>query len=157
VEQAPSSPAAKAAALRRAANTPEPPADDDDDLPVLAEEGPRRFTWLRRTLFAVLVLAVLAVIGVFGYAATQRQYYIASHDGRVTVYQGISQDLGPITLHSVNTVSDIWVADLPSYDRDKVAAGSMTAGSKKSAIGIVENLRSDMVTCQAQVADGSSC
>lgn len=157
VEHAPSSPAAKAAALRRAANTPEPPADDDDDLPVLAEEGPRRFTWLRRTLFAVLVLAVLAVIGVFGYAATQRQYYIASHDGRVTVYQGISQDLGPITLHSVNTVSDIWVADLPSYDRDKVAAGSMTAGSKKSAIGIVENLRSDMVTCQAQVADGSSC
>lgn len=156
-EDAPSSPAAKAAALRRAANTPAPPDDDDDDLPVLAEEGPRRFTWLRRSLFVVLILAVLAVIGVFGYAATQRQYYIAEHGGKVTIYQGISQNLGPIKLHSVNTVSDVWVADLPSYDRDKVASNSMTAGSKGSAISIVENLRSDMVTCQAQVADGSSC
>lgn len=156
-DDAPTSPAAKAAALRRAANTPEPPDDEDDDLPVLAEEGPRRFTWLRRGLFAVLVVAVLAVIAVFGYAATQRQYYIADHDGKVTIYQGISQNLGPIKLHSVNTVSDVWVADLPSYDRDKVAAGNMTAGSKESAISIVENLRADMVSCQAQVADGSSC
>lgn len=160
VEDAPSSPAAKAAALRRAANTPEPPEppdDDDEDMPVLTEEGPRRFPWLRRGLFAILVLAVLAVLGIFGYAATQRQYYIAEHDGKVTVYQGISQNLGPIKLHSVNIVSDVWVADLPSYDRDKVTASSMTAGSKGAAISIVENLRADMVTCQAQVADGSSC
>ncbi len=154
---APTSPAAKAAALRRAANTPAPPDDADDDVPVLAEEGPRRFTWLRRSLFAILVVAVLAVIGIFGYAATQRQYYITEHSGKVTIYQGISQNLGPIKLHSVDIVSDIWVADLPSYDRDKVTAGSMTAGSKEAAISIVENLRSDMVTCQAQVADGSSC
>ncbi|MFC6704737.1 PP2C family protein-serine/threonine phosphatase [Flexivirga alba] len=157
VADAPTSPAAKAAALRRAANTPAPADDDDEELPVLAEEGPRRFAWLRRILFAILVVAVLAVIGIFGYAATQRQYYLTEHDGKVTIYQGISQNLGPIKLHSVNTVSDIWVADLPSYDRDKVAAGSMTAGSKEAAISIVENLRSDMVTCQAQVADGSTC
>lgn len=159
-EDAPTSPAAKAAALSRAANAPAPRTDDEEDedsAPLLAEEGPRRFTWLKRGLFVVLVLAVLAVIGIFGYAATQRQYYIADHDGKVTIYQGISQDLGPIRLHSVNTVSDIWVADLPSYDRSKVASNSMTASDREAAIGIVENLRSDMVTCQAQVADGSSC
>ncbi|GAB3493986.1 PP2C family protein-serine/threonine phosphatase [Flexivirga lutea] len=160
---APTSPAAKAAALSRAANAPAPRLDDNADdaddaaAPVLAEEGPRRFTGLRRGLFALLVVAVLAVIGIFGYAATQRQYYITQHHGKVTIYQGISQDFGPISLHSVDTVSDIWVADLPSYDRSKVTAGSLTADSRQAAIGIVENLRSDMVTCQAQAADGSSC
>ncbi|GGB22437.1 serine/threonine protein phosphatase [Flexivirga endophytica] len=155
----PTSPAAKAAALSRAANAPAPSDGDEDDdaAPMLAEEGPRRFTWLKRTLVALLVLAVLAVIGVFGYAATQRQYYIAQHKGKVTIYQGISQNLGPIRLHSVNTVSDVWVDDLPSYDRSKVSSKSMTAGDREAAIGIVENLRSDMVACQAQVADGSSC
>lgn len=154
---APRTPAEKAAALSREVNAPQVEEDEDDDGPVLAEEGPRRFTWLRRSLFALLVVAVLAAIGFFGYAASQRQYYIAEHDGKVTIYQGISQNLGPIRLHSVNIVSDIWVADLPSYDRSKVTSRSMTASSQEAAIGIVENLRADMVTCQAQAADGSSC
>jgi len=156
----PRTPAEKAAALSREANAPHDADEDgegDEGRPVLAEEGPHRFTWLRRGLLALLVLAVLAAIGIFGYAATQRQYYIAEHNGKVTIYQGISQNLGPIRLHSVNTVSDIWVADLPSFDRSKVSSLSMTAGSREAAIGIVENLRADMVTCQAQVADGGSC
>ena len=155
----PRTPAEKAAALSREVNAPtgDGGTDDEDGRPLLAEEGPRRFTWLRRGLLALLVVAVLAAIGIFGYAATQRQYYIAEHDGKVTIYQGISQNLGPIRLHSVNTVSDIWVADLPSFDRSKVASLSMTASSREAAIGIVENLRADMVTCQTQVADGGSC
>lgn len=156
----PRTPAEKAAALSREVNarqTDDQDEDDEDGGPVLAEEGPRRFTWLRRGLLALLIVAVLAAIAVFGYAATQRQYYIAEHDGKVTIYQGISQNLGPIRLHSVNTVSDIWVADLPSYDRSKVSSRSMTASSREAAIGIVENLRADMVACQTQVADGSSC
>lgn len=158
-ESAPRTPAEKAAALSREANAPTDGGgtDDGDGRPLLAEEGPRRFTGLRRSLLALLVVAILAAIGFFGYAATQRQYYIAEHDGKVTIYQGISQNLGPIRLHSVNTVSDIWVDDLPSFDRSKVSSLSMTAGSREAAIGIVENLRADMVTCQAQVADGSSC
>jgi protein phosphatase len=157
---APRTPAEKAAALSRAANAPvvDDEAEEEESGPQLAEEGgPRRFTWLRRGLIVVLVVAVLAVLGVFGYAASQRQYFIAQHNGKVTIYQGISQNLGPIRLHSVNTESDIWVADLPSADQSKVSSKSMTAGSHEAAVGIVENLRSDMVVCQTQVADGSSC
>ncbi|RNI19686.1 PP2C family protein-serine/threonine phosphatase [Flexivirga caeni] len=155
---APRSPAEKAAALSRAVSAPPADEDDQDDAgPLLAEEGPRRFVWLRRGLLALLVVAVLAALGIFGYAASQRQYYIAEHDGKVTIYQGISQNLGPIQLHSVNIVSDIWVADLPSSDRSRVSSRSMTASSRQAAIGIVENLRADMVTCQTQVADGGSC
>ncbi|WP_265442685.1 PP2C family protein-serine/threonine phosphatase [Flexivirga meconopsidis] len=160
-ESQPRTPAEKAAALRREANAPAGTAADDGDdgpaAPVLAEEGGRgRFKWLRRGLLALLIVAVLAVAGVLGYGATQRQYYIAQHNGKVTIYQGISQNLGPIRLHSADTETDIWVADLPSYDRSKVASKTMTAGSREAAIGIVENLRSDMVACQLQL-DGSSC
>ncbi|NNG38389.1 serine/threonine-protein phosphatase [Flexivirga sp. ID2601S] len=160
----PRTPAEKAAALRREANAPASTGDTGGDggddapaTPMLAEEGDRgRFTWLRRSLLGLLVLAVLVVAGVLGYAATQRQYYIAQHNGKVTIYQGISQNLGPIRLHSADTVTDIWVADLPSYDRGKVTSKTMTSGSREGAISIVENLRSDMVACQLQL-DGSSC
>lgn len=153
---APLNPAQKAAALRREAN-PAPPVEAEPEAPVLAEEGPRRFTWLKRGLVIVLVLAVLAVGAVLGYAATQRQYFIAEHNGKVTIYQGLSQNLGPVKLHSVKTVTDIWVADLPSYDRSKVTGQSLTSGSVEGATSIVENLRSDMVTCQLEAANGDSC
>ena len=37
----------------------------------------------------------------------------ASHDGRVAIFQGIQQDIGPISLHELHTETTIDVADLP--------------------------------------------
>ncbi len=155
---APSTPAEKAAALTREANPPpaQPPEEDEPPGPMLAEEGPRRFRFLRRIGILALVIAVLVVGIWFGWAWTQRQYYVAAHDGLVTIYRGVPENLGPISLHSVDVTSDVAVKDLPSYYRDQVG-DSITADNKSDAIRIVEEMRMQMVKCLTAQADGSSC
>ncbi len=153
----PSTPAEKAAALSREANAPaEPPEEDEPTGPMLAEEGPRRFRLIRPFAVVALIIAVVGVGAWFGWAWTQRQYYVAAHDGMVTIYQGVQENLGPISLHSVNVTSDIAVKDLPNYYRSEVGGG-ITADSKTDAIRIVEEMRMQMVKCLTLQADGSSC
>lgn len=152
-------PAEKAAALSREANAFAVGSDEQSAAPILilTEEGPRELTLLLRILFALLTVVILAVGSWLGYAATQKQYYIAEQNEIVTIYRGVSQNIGPICLHSIDTTTDIAVKALPSYDQSKVSSRGMTSNSKSGAIRIVENLRADMFTCQAAVANGSSC
>ncbi|TWE10409.1 PP2C family protein-serine/threonine phosphatase [Rudaeicoccus suwonensis] len=153
----PQTPAEKAAALSRAVNAVAEPEPEPEE-PVLAEEGETgRFRKLRRWLLALVVVVILVAAAWLGYAATQKQYYIADHNGKVTIYQGISQNLGPIRLHSVDTTTDISVNELPSYDRTRVISRSMTADNRAGALRIIDNLRSDMVDCQTSISDGSGC
>ena len=153
----PRTPAEKAAALSREANRPaEPPEEDEPTGPVLAEEGPRRFRLLRRLGVLALIIAVVVVAAWLGYAWTQRQYYVAAHDGLVTIYQGVPENLGPITLHSVDATSDVALDDLPSFYRNQIKS-TITADSKRDAIRIVEEMRMQMVKCQMALPEGSSC
>ena len=88
-------------------------AEDDDEPPN------RR----RRLLIALAVLAVLGVLGTagfLGYGWTQQQYYVGVADGRVAVYRGIPQSLGPVDLSSVVETSETSVEDLPAYIGDTV-------------------------------------
>ncbi|TWP38231.1 PP2C family protein-serine/threonine phosphatase [Leekyejoonella antrihumi] len=153
----PRTPAEKAAALTREANPPaEPPEEDEPTGPVLAEEGPHRFRLLRRLGILALVITVVAVGAWLGYAWTQRQYYVAAHNGMVTIYQGVPENLGPISLHSVNITSDVALTDLPNFYQTQIE-GTLTADSKQDAIRIVEQMRMQMVKCQMALPDGSSC
>jgi serine/threonine protein phosphatase PrpC len=151
----PVTPAAKAAALsREAAGQSE---DDDGDV-TLAEEGPTSgpARWLRR--LAVLGLALI-VLGGGAYAAytwSQRQFFVAAHDGNVAIYQGVSQDLGPIKLSHLESESDVSVDDLPDFERQQVQE-TIAKDSLADAQALLNRLRTDALRCAASRATGGAC
>jgi serine/threonine protein phosphatase PrpC len=148
----PLTPAAKAAALSREAT-----GVTDDDV-TLAEEGPRSgpTRWLRRAAVALLVIIVLGGGAYAAYDWSQRQYFVGAHDGKVAIYQGVSQNLGPITLSHVRTSSDVVVDDLPDFYRAKVE-DTISKDSLSAAQALVDQLRSEAAQCAASKASGTTC
>jgi len=114
--------AAEHSAATRARNpstTPPPPTSFAEDDIV-----PTRSVW-RRVLLAlvvVVVLAAVAVAGWLGYRWTQDQYYVGVDNGRIAVFRGIPQTVGPISLSEVVETTGTPVADLPGFVQDRLAA-----------------------------------
>ena len=141
--------AAKAAALPPAsADSPDTgQSQDQSQDEAAAPEGTERHR--SRVLPRVAVLfGVLAIIGavLFGaYTWTQSRYYVASHNGRVTIYRGISQSLGPIKLSHIQEETDIKVGDLQPVARERLEA-NISRGSLEEARKVISNLREEMAT-----------
>lgn len=120
--------------------------DQSQDEAAAPEGAERRRS---RVLPRVAVLfGVLAIIGavLFGaYTWTQSRYYVASHNGRVTIYRGISQSLGPIKLSHIQEETDIKVGDLQPVARERLEA-NISRGSLEEARKVISNLREEMAT-----------
>ncbi|NYG06881.1 protein phosphatase [Phycicoccus badiiscoriae] len=151
----PVTPAAKAAALSREAAGE---SDDDGHDVTLAEEGPTSGPgrWLRRLALLGLVLIVLGGGAYAAYTWSQHQYFVAAHQGDVAIYQGVSQDLGPIKLSHVKSQSDVLVADLPDFYRAKVE-DSVSTDTLQAAQALVSQLRTEALRCAASRATGGAC
>lgn len=128
-------PAEKAAALTRH-------TQDEPEAPTLAEEDAPNsfFTWLRRGLVGLAIAAVVAAGAYGSYVWTQQQYFVGVQDGYVTVFNGISQDLGPIKLSKADEMTDIAVGDLPNYYQSQVE-GTLSADDRQDAQLRVAELR----------------
>lgn len=63
-----------------------------------------------------MLLAIVGTGAFFGYRWTQTQYYVGLADGRVTIFQGISQSIGPLELSEVYEVSDVVASDLDRFE-----------------------------------------
>lgn len=119
-------------------------ADDDSHLDPealrYAPRPPRRMAWLRRSLVAVLVIALVAFGLKYLYDLSQEQYYVSRSGDRVVIYRGIQAEIPGITLNRVEEPTDIELTDLPeSYQRrvrDGIGADSL-AGARR----VVANLR----------------
>jgi serine/threonine protein phosphatase PrpC len=101
----------------------------------------RRATWL---VFVSLVVAAVVAGIVFGYQWTQSRYFVGEADGTVAIYQGVQQDIGPISMSSVYQQTTVDLDDLPAYQRDSVE-GTINAESLDDARRIVDRL-SEAVT-----------
>lgn len=145
-----SGPAAKVAALTRGES---PAPYDDEDF--VEEEPPRRSPW--PALAAVLLLlALLAGVLWAAYAWSQRQFYVGSDGTHVVIYQGLSQDLGPIPLSSPVEVTDIELDELPPIMREQVER-TITAPDRQGADDVVQRLESAaQVTSTQQSSPGNS-
>lgn len=141
-------PAARAAELSRQANTPaggvpvvaESGGDEDD-----TEDEDRRARRRRRTRGWVLtVLGLIVVAGAaFGfYRWTQTQFYVGESDGRVAIYRGIPQTIGPVTFSDVVEVTDLDLDDLPPYVQQRVEQ-TIHTGSLAQARERVQALADD--------------
>jgi protein phosphatase len=153
----PTSPAAKAAALSREA-TGRTDSEDADEGVELAEDRvrSRRIRAIRRTLGILVVAAILLAGGYAAYAWSQRQYFVAADDGHVAIYQGVSQDLGPIRLSHIQSQSDIRVSDLPT-DIQGAVTNTITARDLADAEAKIDKLRTEAERCQRLAATGTPC
>ncbi|MCU1536007.1 MAG: protein serine/threonine phosphatase [Humibacillus sp.] len=158
----PTSPAAKAAALSREA-TGRGAADRADHADraaelELAEERAhtRRARLVRRVAGAVVVVLLLSTGGYAAWAWSQRQFYVAADGGRVAVFRGVSQDLGPISLSHVESVSEVEVADLP-VDVQGSVTGAIPVRDLADARTKVDQLRVTAFRCQLMTMSGTPC
>src|SRR5690606_8533549 len=128
-----SGPAAKAAALTR--EEPEVPYEDED---FAAEEPPRRSAW---PALAAVVLLLALVGGLLwgGWAWSQRQFFVGTDGTHVVLYQGLSQDLGPVDMSTPLEVTDIPLSDLPEVTRQQVE-NTISAADRESADAIIARL-----------------
>jgi len=128
-----SGPAAKAAALTR--EEPEVPYEDED---FSEEEPPRRSPWPALVVL-MLLIALLGGLLWGGYTWSQRQFYVGTDGTRVVLYQGLAQDLGPISLSQPLETTDIEIEDLPEITRQQVAS-TISARDRGSADQIIDRL-----------------
>ena len=117
--------------------------ESDDYLTALIQEDRRRqirrrISWLA---FIVIVAGLIVAACAIGYEFTQRHYFVGAENGRVTIFQGVQQDLGPISLSHVYRSTTLQLDDLPLYQRDTVEA-TINADSIDDAERIVEQLKS---------------
>ncbi|MDT0342117.1 Stp1/IreP family PP2C-type Ser/Thr phosphatase [Streptomyces litchfieldiae] len=150
-------PASRAAELARPPMPPGAPAPGlvgpptgvfgsfaDDDY---VSQRPRGKAW-KRTVLIVLALAIVGGGLYAGYRWTQTQYYIAANGDHVALYQGISQDLGPLSLSSVERdFEDIKLDDLPTFQQDQVT-DSISAGSRAEAEDQIDELAAQAEACR---------
>lgn len=110
-------------------------------LEELIEEDRRRALRRRIVWLVVVGAAALAIIaGLFAaYQWTQSHYFVGADQGRVAIFQGVQQNIGPIGLSSVFQTTTIEVDSLPSFQQDSVKA-TINAENLRDAIDIVNRL-----------------
>ncbi|MBX3091104.1 MAG: serine/threonine-protein phosphatase [Cryobacterium sp.] len=96
----------------------------------------RRITWL---VGIALIIAAIAVALLFAYRWTQMHYYVGVNGETVAIYQGVQQDLGPISLHSVYQQTSIKLTDLTPYTRSTVE-DTISARDLDDARAIIQRL-----------------
>ncbi|MGA9103404.1 PP2C family protein-serine/threonine phosphatase [Aeromicrobium sp.] len=115
-----------------------PVAVDPEELRY-APRPPGRWRWIRRATAVGAVVVILAVGAIVGYRWTQDQYFVAAHQGHVTVYRGVMADIPGISLQHVEEITDISMNSLPEFRRQQVDAG-IEASSRADAERIVTEL-----------------
>ncbi|HET7689082.1 MAG TPA: protein phosphatase 2C domain-containing protein [Nocardioidaceae bacterium] len=144
-------PAAKAQSRFRRHDTGEIPAvvDEEDVDPEdlrYALRPPRRFKWLRRFAVLLVLLLVVAVLGWVAYDWSQKQYYVAEDDGRVTIFRGVAVELPLLDMNDVVERTDITMEALPDFRATQVREG-IAAGSLDDARQTITDILDVAVKC----------
>jgi hypothetical protein len=90
-------------------------------------------------LWIALLVGAIVTAFLVGYQWTQTRYYVGEYNGRVAIYQGIQQDLGPISMSHLHSETPVDIADLRTYDQQRVEQ-TISAGSLEEAWRIVSRL-----------------
>ncbi|GAA4767054.1 protein phosphatase 2C domain-containing protein [Citricoccus nitrophenolicus] len=118
-------------------------ADSRDREGTRDEDRPRRRRSVFIPVFTALLALIFAVLLLWGYLWTQTQYFVGAQDGRVAIFNGVSQRLGPIELAHLDTETEVSLEELPAYSRQRVESG-LPARDLEHAQQIVEQLETSL-------------
>jgi protein phosphatase len=97
--------------------------------------------WAIRTgIVVIAALAVFFAVRIY----LDRQWYVGESNGYVAVFQGIPATIGGFHLSHVELETDIPVADVATLPQYPVLADGITANDREEALGIVEQIRTDL-------------
>ena len=121
-----------------------PESDEYLEKILLETRAKIRWRYARQLATVVLIIAAVcaAIIGVYNWS--QDRYYVAEHDGYVTIYKGIKESLGPLKFSVVYETTKLSLTDLPEYQRYLVER-SITATDLKDANRILNELTKTVV------------
>ncbi|NIZ90751.1 protein phosphatase 2C domain-containing protein [Kineococcus rubinsiae] len=138
-------PAARARELRAPGSDDE---EDDQPGPTARERRRTRLRWVAGPL--VLVLLLLA--GGYGvWSWSRQQYFVGADDGRVALYRGLTQDIGPLGTSTVLERTTVAVADLPQAWQQRVE-DRISATDRAGAEATVVRLGDLAAQCRAVAA-----
>lgn len=116
------------------------------------ETGRGRWAWTLVSL--VVLLAIVGTGAFFGYRWTQTQYYVGLADGKVTIFQGISQSIGPLELSEVYETSDVVASDLDRFEINQLER-TIRAKSLEDARQRVADLAPEGAATDEPATDGT--
>ena len=116
--------------------------ESEELLEKILQETRRKIRWRTLRIIAswLLLAGVIAGIGYVAYEYTQTRFYVAEFDGQVTIFQGIREQLGPLSFSSPYFVSEIDVSELSGFQQTLVER-SISAESLEDAQRILQQLR----------------
>ncbi len=142
-------PAGRAARLRKADRRER--AADDAEGPQLGDWAPeqRRRRWVKPVAGLAAVVIILGGLGGGAYYWSQQQYYVASDNGQVAIYKGVSGSFVGLHLSHVYSESPkVAVSSLPTTNQDQVRS-SISAANLADAQSIVHTLSVLSADCTA--------
>lgn len=125
----------------------DPAADTGYHRVVEAEVPAAKPKWPRTLIITVLILALLSIAG---YAAARyaldNSWFVGVNDrGTVTIYKGIPEDIGGLTLKEEHESTAVDLTSLPEFKRDEVAEGIKveSLGDAERTVQDLERLAGD--------------
>jgi len=109
--------------LGNSGETSEFKPESDEYLDYILSQTRVKIKWHRRRQAASLVAIILAGTAVLGggYWYTQTRFYVGVRDGKVAVFQGIRESLGPLHFSHLYRKTDVLVSTLTPYQQAMVA------------------------------------
>jgi len=115
---------------------------EEDYLEELIREDRRRL--IRRrvvwSLSVVIIISALVGAALSAYEWTQTRYFVGESNGFVAIYQGVPEDVGPLSLSALFEETDVSLDSLQVFEQERIA-DSLPAESLEDAQEIVERLR----------------
>ena len=115
--------------------------ESEELLEKILRDTQRKIRWRSWRIVAGWVLIFGAAIGVgyAGYEYTQTRYYVAESDGKVAIFKGIRESLGPLNFSSEYEVTNLVVDELPAFQQTLIER-SISAESLIDAERIIQEL-----------------
>jgi len=115
---------------------------EEDYLEELIREDRRRLIRRRVVWSLSVVIIVSALVGaaLSAYEWTQTRYFVGESNGFVAIYQGVPEDVGPLSLSTLFEETDVSLDSLQVFEQERIA-DSLPAESLEDAQEIVERLR----------------
>ncbi len=130
------------------ASTPAPQSEDEARY---NPQAPHRRRRVRSLVGLVAVVIIAAVALGTAYAWTRTQYFVGAADGKVAIYQGLSESLPGFKLSRVYEIQPLAIVNLPRYYQDKVRA-NIDVSSLSSARETVTELTEAARRCATRPA-----